>query len=73
MTHTDVEQFHGEVMACVEALGRSLPAAGKQSHSLQVFTVALAVHLRVAASRCIQEGHMTPAQVSLLLQPFCKT
>lgn len=68
--HPDVERFHRSVMACVDALGRGLPEAGKESHNLQVFTIALAVHLRVAASRCVRDGHMTRAQVRQLLQPL---
>jgi hypothetical protein len=66
----DVEQFHRGVMACIDTLGRGLPDTGRESHNLQVFTVALAVHLRVSAARCLREGHMTRDQVKSLLQPL---
>jgi hypothetical protein len=60
------------VLACTRALGRKLPALGKR-YSMQVFMVALAIHLRETLMLGLREGHLTEKQarqlVTSLLRP----
>ena len=64
-------KFSEDVLACVRVLGRRLPVLGKR-YSVQVFTVALAVHLRATLALGVREGHWTEEQVRRLVHSLLR-
>jgi len=60
------ERLQADVLACARVLGRKLPPLARR-YSMQVFTVALAMHLRATLALALREREMTEAQAARLV------
>jgi hypothetical protein len=65
-------QFELDVTACTNDLGRILPGFAKR-YSLQVFTIALSLHLKSSLALCVREGHLTSSQTKRLIEPLLES
>ena len=66
------ERFDHDVVVCMRALGRKLPALGRR-YSMQTLTIAMAMHLRAMLALGLKQGHLTEEQARQLTHSLLAT